>query len=69
MVNWINSWKLGNKKNKIDICLRIGIFTIFELYVCLDKKCSKTKKTRKNKKECNKCITFRLMVLNLGLEI
>jgi hypothetical protein len=66
MINWINSWRLGNKKNKIDICLRIGIFTIFELYVCLDKAC---KPKKKNKKRCDKCTTFRLMVLNLGIEI
>jgi len=62
MINWINSWKIGNKKNKIDICLRIGVFTLFELYVCLDKTC-------KSKKKCDKYTSFRFMILNLGVEI
>ena len=35
MINWINSWKKGNKKNKIDFTLRFGWLTIFELKWCL----------------------------------
>ena len=32
-MNWINSWRQGNKKDNIyDISLRLGRFTILELY-------------------------------------
>ena len=32
-MNWINSWKKGNKKDNIyNICIRFGRFTILELY-------------------------------------
>ena len=30
-MNWINSWREGNKKNIIDISLRLGVLTLFEL--------------------------------------
>ena len=30
-MNWINSWREGNKKNIIDFTVRIGVFTLFEL--------------------------------------
>jgi hypothetical protein len=30
-MNWINSWKEGNKKNIIDFTLRFGVFTLLEL--------------------------------------
>ena len=33
MVNWINSWRKGNKKDNVyDISIRIGRFTVLELY-------------------------------------
>jgi hypothetical protein len=32
-IDWINSWKKGNKKDTIyDISVRLGRFTILELY-------------------------------------
>ena len=30
-MNWINSWREGNKKNIIDLTLRFGVITLFEL--------------------------------------
>ena len=30
-MNIINSWKEGNKKNIIDLTLRFGVITLFEL--------------------------------------
>ena len=27
MVNWINSWKSGNKKNKYSVTIRLGKLT------------------------------------------
>jgi len=55
MVNWINSWKSGNKKNKYNITLRLGKITLFELDFCL---CSE--------EDCRK---FRFILLNFGFEI
>jgi hypothetical protein len=54
-MNWINSWKSTNKKNKYNINLRLGKLTIFEIEICF---C--------DDEGCNK---FRLMLLNLGFEI
>ena len=31
-MNFINSWKEGNKKNIIDFTIRFGVFTLFELH-------------------------------------
>jgi hypothetical protein len=31
MINWINSWKQGNKKEKYYLEFRLGTFTILEL--------------------------------------
>jgi hypothetical protein len=59
MINWINSWKKGNKKNKIDFTLRFGWLTIFELKWCLV--------TCKPEDCCKN--NFRIMVLNFGFEI
>jgi len=53
-INWINSWKGGNKKEKYSLTLRLGKLTVFELKVCPCKK---------------DCSNFRLMIFNLGLEI
>ena len=30
-MNFINSWKEGNKKNIIDLTLRLGTLTLFQL--------------------------------------
>jgi len=57
-MNWINSWKKGNKKNKLDIKLRFGTLTIFELYLCFNS-CEK---------DCG-CKRMRLMILNFGFEL
>ena len=55
MINWINGFNAGNKKEKYSLTFRLGTFTVFELKLCL---CSD-----------NNCTRFRLMILNLGLEI
>jgi len=57
-MNWINSWKSGNKKNKIDLTLRFGVFTLLELKFCAF--CS-------NSKCCKN--SFRFIILNFGFEI
>jgi len=57
-MNWINSWKKGNKKNKLDIKLRFGMLTIFELHLCFEM-CEKS---------CQ-CKNMRFMILNFGFEI
>ena len=31
VMNWINSWREGNKKNIVDFTLRFGVLTLFEL--------------------------------------
>ena len=56
-MNWINSWKKGNKKNKIILKLRFGYLTIFDLYICASR----------HKKD-NNCKRMRLMILNFGFE-
>ncbi len=54
-MNWINSWKQGNKQAKYNVEIRLGRITLLEIKVCMcDKK---------------KCSTFRLMILNLGFEL
>jgi hypothetical protein len=55
MVNWINSWKSGNKKNKYSITLRLGKLTLLEFKVC---PCN-----------TNGCVKFRFMLFNFGFEI
>ena len=60
MINWINSWKSGNKKDKYELALRISTLTVFELAVCPCLVC-------KNKKAS--CTRLRLMILNFGFEI
>ena len=54
-INWINSWKSGNKKNKYSLTLRLGKLTVFEFKICpcYTENCSK----------------FRFMLFNLGFEI
>ena len=56
MVNWINGFKAGNKKEKFELNFRVGTFTVLEIKACLfcDENCTAKK--------------FRLMICNLGLE-
>ena len=54
MINWINGFDAGNKKEKYYLECRIGTFTILELKWC----------------PCDEgCTKFRAMVFNLGFEI
>lgn len=53
--NFINSWKYGNKKERYDITIRIGTFTLFEAYYC---PCDR-----------NGCKRVRLMLFNIGVEL
>jgi len=53
--NFINSWKYGNKKERYDVTIRIGTFTLFESYYC---PCDR-----------NGCKRFRLMLFNFGIEL
>tara|TARA_R100000781_G_scaffold23729_1_gene17503 strand:+ start:100 stop:273 length:174 start_codon:yes stop_codon:yes gene_type:complete len=57
MINWINGYKPGNKKEKYEMTFRLGTFTVLEIKVCLSCKEDCTSKK------------FRLMMLNLGFEI
>jgi len=56
MINWINGFNAGNKKEKYELNFRLGTFTILEIKACLF---------------CNENCTakrFRFMIFNLGLE-
>ena len=57
MINWINGYAAGNKKQKYEITFRLGTFTVLEIKACLfcEKGCSSKR--------------FGLMILNLGFEI
>jgi len=55
IMDWINSWKEGNKKEKYNIEIRLGTFTILEMKYCA---CS-----------VQKCAKFRMMLFNLGFEV
>jgi hypothetical protein len=57
-MNWINSWRAGNKKEKYGVSVRLGTITVFELKYCPCSICEKTN-----------CARFRFMVLNFGFEI
>jgi len=57
MINWINGYAAGNKKQKYEITFRLGTFTVLEIKACLFCEAGCTSKR------------FRLMVLNLGFEI
>ncbi len=54
-IDWINSWKSGNKKEKYSLTLRLGKLTVFEIKIC---PCT-----------TDKCSKFRFMLLNLGFEV
>ena len=60
MINWINGWNAGNKKEKYRIDFRIGTLTVLEIMFCPCEMCE-------NKKAS--CATFRFMILNLGFEL
>lgn len=55
MIDWVNSWKGGNKKNKYSITVRLGKLTLFELKIC---PCTN-----------ERCSRFRLIILNLGFQL
>tara|TARA_A100001515_G_C4576526_1_gene211534 strand:+ start:448 stop:642 length:195 start_codon:yes stop_codon:yes gene_type:complete len=56
MINWINGFKAGNKKEKYQLEFRLGTFTVFELKMCLfcEEGCTAKR--------------FRFMILNMGFE-
>ena len=56
IMNWINSWKQGNKREKYQIELRFGTFTLLEIKFCI---CSIP---------CD-CARFRFMLFNFGFEL
>ena len=57
MINWINSWSSGNKKEKYEVTIRLGKLTLLEVKACLfcEEGCSRKR--------------FRVIVFNFGLEI
>tara|TARA_R100001015_G_C4634386_1_gene200807 strand:- start:1512 stop:1694 length:183 start_codon:yes stop_codon:yes gene_type:complete len=60
MINWINSWKAGNKKEKYQIDIRIGKLTVLEVMFCPCEFCENEKTS---------CSRFRFMIFNLGFEL
>ena len=56
-MNWINSWRKGNKKEKYEISFRLGRLTILEIKICLfcEEGCSAKR--------------ARIIILNFGFEI
>ena len=58
MINWINSWKSGNKKEIYEIGFRLGVLTVFQLKLCFCETC-----------DTQRCARFRFMILNFGFEI
>ena len=56
-MNRINSWAKGNKKEKYEVCIRLGRITVLEVKACLfcEDGCSSKR--------------LRLIVLNFGFEI
>ena len=57
MINWINGFKAGKKKEKYEIHCRLGTFTVLEIKACIFCEADCTAKK------------FRVMVCNLGFEI
>tara|TARA_R110002012_G_scaffold281773_2_gene471297 strand:+ start:2451 stop:2624 length:174 start_codon:yes stop_codon:yes gene_type:complete len=57
MINWINSWKGGNKKQKFEISIRLGKLTVLEAKACLF--CEENCKAKR----------VRVIIFNLGFEI
>ena len=58
MINWINSWRSGNKKEIYEINLRLGVLTLFQMRFCFCASC-----------DMKSCKRFRFMILNFGFEI
>ena len=56
-MNWINSWRKGNKKEKYELTFRLGRITVLEIKTCLF--CEKD----------YNCKKLRFMILNFGFEI
>tara|TARA_B100000519_G_C14252620_1_gene443264 strand:- start:2040 stop:2231 length:192 start_codon:yes stop_codon:yes gene_type:complete len=56
-MNFINSWKKGNKKEKYEITFRLGTLTLLEIKACLfcEEGCSKKR--------------YRVILLNFGFEL
>ena len=56
-MNWINSWAKGNKKEKYEVCIRLGRITVLEIKACLfcEKGCSAKR--------------VRFIILNFGFEL
>ena len=42
-MNWINSWKAGNKKEKYQIDIRIGTLSLLEVMFCPCETCKNKK--------------------------
>tara|TARA_R110001592_G_scaffold93109_2_gene270621 strand:+ start:23533 stop:23706 length:174 start_codon:yes stop_codon:yes gene_type:complete len=57
MINWINSWKGGNKKQKFEISIRLGKLTVLEAKACLF--CEEGCKAKR----------LRVIVFNFGFEV
>jgi hypothetical protein len=55
MINWINGFNAGNKKEKYSLTFRLGTFTLFELKVSPYGNPNGT--------------VLRFMIMNLGFEI
>jgi hypothetical protein len=55
MINWINGYKAGNKKEKYSLTFRLGTFTVFEMKLSPYGTSNGT--------------SFRLMIFNLGFEV
>ena len=61
MINWINSWNAGNKKEVYEINFRLGTVSVLEIAFCPCPACDKKKKTS--------CPRFRFMIFNFGFEV
>ena len=57
MMNFINSWKKGNKKAKYEFAIRLVRITVFEIQFCA---CACTE---------DGCPRLRMMLLNFGFEM
>ena len=54
-IDWINGFNTTNKKEKYELGIRLGTFTILEMKLCM---C-----------DVKKCSKFRFMMFNLGFEL
>ena len=58
MIDWITSWRSGNKKEIYEINLRLGMLTLFQVRLCLCACC-----------DTKKCSRFRFILFNFGFEM